>query len=128
MRVLVSLAAAAWSVTIVIVSVVPTQEAVSQAAPGREVPVTLLGHFASYLVLAALLATALALHGAAGGAVLAALAAAGLGAGLELVQALLPYRDCQLIDVLVNVAGAAAGAAGFSVSRAGARRSRSRPG
>ena len=46
--------------------------------------------------------------------ILALALAGGLGALIELVQVPLPYRDGQVVDVLVNVAGAAVGLAVFS--------------
>jgi len=56
-------------------------------------------------------------------------AAACLGALIELVQAPLPYRDCQLSDAVINIVGAGAGLALFSLAaRSRARRRLSRRG
>jgi VanZ family protein len=91
---------------------------------------TSAGHFAAYTILAFLLAVALDDWRLSRRAVLGAAALAiSLGAAIELVQAPLPYRDCQLGDALVNAAGAALGLALFSVvARARGRRPRVRRG
>jgi VanZ family protein len=117
-------AAAAWALAVVAFGVVPTHAALQAVAGDRESPATAAGHFAEYALLAFLLA------GALGGwrrdlraALLAGVLAVGLGVAVELVQALLPYRDCQLSDMAVNAAGAALGLALFSAA-APARRGR----
>jgi VanZ family protein len=107
--------------------VIPTQQIVSAAAPGHEAASTLAGHFMEYFVLAVLIAAAWG--GRSGwmrGTALALTLAVGLGAGIEVVQAFLPYRDCQAIDVIVDAAGAACGVAAFSAVSVvwGRRRSR----
>jgi VanZ family protein len=108
------LAACAWALVIVVFGVVPTEEMVSAAGPDREVEVTSFGHFAEYGLLAVLLAAALGGWAARPRSLLVALAlAAGLGAAIEVVQAFLPYRDCQAADALVNALGAACGLALF---------------
>ena len=108
--------------------VLPTQGAVHAVAEGHDDLLTTAGHFGAYALLAFLLVVAL------GGwearprdlAVSLALAAA-LGGAVELVQGPLPYRDLQLADFLVDVAGAALGIILFSAV-ARARRPRSRRG
>ena len=120
-------AAAAWAVVIVVFGVIPTQQIVSAAAPDHEIASTLTGHFMEYFVLAALIsATWAGRSGWIPGAAVTLTLAVGLGAMIELVQAFLPYRDSQAIDVLVNAAGAACGVAVFSVVSkvVGRRRSR----
>ena len=122
-----SAAAAAWALVIVVFGVVPTQQIVSVAALDHEIASTLAGHFAEYFVLAVLIAAARGRRpGRIRGAAVALTIAVGLGAVIEVVQAFLPYRDCQAIDVLVNAAGAACGVASFSAVSAvwGRRRSR----
>jgi VanZ family protein len=105
-------AACAWGLVIVAFGVVPTEEMVSAAGPDREVEVTSFGHFAEYAVLAVFVAAALGGWGARPRSLLAGLAvAAGLGAVVEVVQAFLPYRDCQAADALVNALGAVCGLA-----------------
>jgi VanZ family protein len=119
-----------WAAAIVVVGVLPIQGVVHAVAEGRDDLVASAGHFASYLVLAFVLAVAiddwrLSRRAVVGAAVLAV----SLGALVELVQAPLPYRDCQLQDALVNAAGAALGLAVFSVAaRVRVRRSRWRRG
>jgi VanZ family protein len=123
-------AAVAWAVVVVVSGVVPTQSVVHAVAQGRDGVLTSAGHFAAYTILAFLLAVALDDWRLSRRAVLGAAALAiSLGAAIELVQAPLPYRDCQLGDALVNAAGAALGLALFSVvARARGRRPRVRRG
>ena len=113
-------AAVVWTAVIVVFGVLPTQGVVHVIAEGRDDLLTSAGHFASYAVLALVLAVALDDWRLSRRAVLGAAAlAVALGVAIELVQAPLPYRDCQLGDALVNAAGAALGLAVFSaVARA----------
>jgi VanZ family protein len=120
-------------VAIVVFGVLPTQgvvHAIAEGAEGRDDLLTSAGHFASYALLAFVLAVALDDWRLSRRAVLgAAVLAVSLGVAIELVQAPLPYRDCQLGDALVDAAGAALGLAVFSaVARARARRPRWRRG
>ena len=123
-------AAAAWAAALVVFGVLPTEGVVHAIAEGREELITSAGHFASYILLAFVLAVAVDDWRLSRRAVLGAAAlAVGLGVAIELVQAPLPYRDCQLSDALVNAAGAALGLAVFSVAARGrARRPRWRRG
>jgi VanZ family protein len=121
-----SAAALAWAVVIVVVGVAPTQQIVSAAAPDHETASTLVGHFVEYFVLAVLITAAWGRPGRIRGATMALTVAVGLGAVIEVVQAFLPYRDCQAIDVLVNAAGAACGVVSFSAVSAVRVRRRSR--
>lgn len=105
-------AAVAWAFVIIIFGVMPTQEMVDAISPEREGTLTMAGHFAEYAILGSLLS--LALGGTSDSRetmvfVSALVLSVGLGAGIELVQALLPYRDCQAADVIVNALGAAFG-------------------
>ena len=103
-------AAVAWAAAIVVFGVLPTQGVVHAVSGGRDDLSTAAGHFAAYALLAFVLAVS-------------------LGVAIELVQAPLPYRDCQLTDALVNAAGAALGLAVFSAAaRVRARRPRGRRG
>jgi VanZ family protein len=122
--------AVAWAVAVIVSGVMPTQSVVHAVAQGRDGLLTSAGHFSAYTVLAFLLAVALDDWRLSRRAVLGAAALAiSLGAAIELVQAPLPYRDCQLSDALVNAAGAALGLALFSVAaRARGRRPRARRG
>jgi VanZ family protein len=125
-----ALAAAAWALAIVVFGVIPTHEALAATVGNEESLVASLGHFAEYAVFAVLLAMAL------GGRriavrpfALAATLAVALGWGIELVQRPLPYRDFQVSDGIVDMAGVAAGLAAFSaVVLWGERRRRARPG
>jgi VanZ family protein len=96
--------------------VVPTHEALEATAGRQEDLAASLGHFVEYAVLAFALAVAFG-----GWRVEArALALAGgvsiaLGWAMEVVQLSLPYRDFQVSDGLVDMAGAAAGLLVFSV-------------
>ena len=123
-------AAVAWAAAIVVFGVLPTQGAVHVIAKGLDDLLTSAGHFASYAVLAFVLAVARDDWRVSRRAVLGAAAVAvSLGVAIELVQAPLPYRDCQVGDALVDVAGAALGLAVFSaVARERGRRPRSRRG
>ena len=112
-----------WAAVIVVFGVLPTQGPIHAVAAGRDDQVASAGHFAAYAVLAFVLAVALddwrpgrrALLGAAALAI-------SLGVAIELVQAPLPYRDCQLADAVIDAAGVALGLVVFSV----AARARSR--
>jgi VanZ family protein len=119
-------AAVAWAAAIVVFGVLPTQGAVHVIAKGLDDLLTSAGHFASYAVLAFVLAVARDDWRVSRRAVLGAAAVAvSLGVAIELVQAPLPYRDCQVGDALVDVAGAALGLVVFSaVARARERRPR----
>lgn len=109
-------AAVVWAAAIVVFGVLPTHGAVHAIAEGRDDQFTSAGHFASYALLALLLAVALDDWRLSRRAVLGAAAlAVSLGVAIELVQAPLPYRDGQLVDALVDVVGAALGLAVFSV-------------
>jgi len=123
-------AAAAWAAALVVFGILPTEGVVHAIAEGREELISSAGHLASYVLLAFLLAVAVDDWRLSRRAVLGAAAlAVCLGVAIELVQAPLPYRDCQLSDALVNAAGAALGLAVFSVAaRARARRPRWRRG
>jgi VanZ family protein len=123
-------AAVAWAAAIVVFGVLPTQGAVHALSGGWDDLSTAAGHFAAYALLAFVLAVALDDWRLSPRALLGAAAiAVGLGVAIELVQAPLPYRDCQRGDALVDAAGAALGLAAFSVAaRARARRSRWRRG
>lgn len=124
------IAAVTWTAIVVAFGLLPTQGAIHVIAAGRDALLTSAGHFLEYAILAFLLAVALddwrvgyrALVGA--GAM-----ATCLGLLIELAQAVLPYRDCQLTDAGVNVAGAGVGLAVFSLAaRSRARRRRARRG
>jgi len=116
-------AAVVWAAAIVVFGVLPTQGAMHAVAGGRDDQVTSAGHFAAYVVLAFVLAVALDDWRLSRRAVLgAAVLAVSLGVAIELVQAPLPYRDCQLADALIDAVGAALGLAVFSAAaRARAR-------
>jgi VanZ family protein len=121
-------AAALWAGTIMVTGLLPTQRAVEAVSGGHDDVATLAGHFVAYALLGGLLGVAL--EGGElfrGRVVLAWVMAATLGVFIELVQAPLPYRDAQVVDALVNAAGAAVGLLLLSVA-ALAMRSRSRHG
>lgn len=121
-------AALVWTATIVISGVIPTSSTVHAISGGRDELATTVAHFLAYAVLGFLLGVALggwrvdARHLALGLAL-----AAALGGAIELVQGPLSYRDAQVADFLVDVAGAAAGLVVFSAVTSVTRR-RSRPG
>ena len=123
-------AAIVWAAAVVIGGVLPTQGVVHAVAEGRDDALTSAGHFVSYVVLAFVLAVALDDWRLSRRAIVgAAVLAVSLGVAIELVQAPLPYRDCQLSDALLDAAGAALGLALFSaVALARARRPRWRRG
>ena len=123
-------AAALWAAALVVFGVLPTEGVVHAIAEGREELISSAGHLASYVLLAFVLAVAVDDWRLSRRAVLGAAAlAVCLGVAIELVQAPLPYRDCQLGDALVDAAGAALGLAVFSAAaRARARRPRWRHG
>ena len=121
-------AAAAWALVILVSGVLPTRSAVEAVWAGHDTATTTIGHFVAYALLGFLLGIALGdwkvdlRHLALGLAL-----AAALGGAIELVQGPLSYRDAQLADFLVDVAGAATGLAVFSAAVA-ATRSRSHRG
>jgi VanZ family protein len=111
------LAAAVWALVIVVFGVIPTHEVLSSTVGRHEDLAASLGHFGEYVVFAFLLAVAL------GGwrisvrpLVLAAAIAVALGWGIEVVQSSLSYRDFQVSDGVVDMAGVATGLAAFSVA------------
>jgi VanZ family protein len=117
-----------WAGVIFVTGMLPTQGAVDVVSGGHDDLATLTGHFAAYLLLGVLLGVAL------GGwrverdrMLLALVLAVALGAVIELLQMPLPYRDGQVVDLVVNAAGAAVGLAVFSAA-APVVRSRSRRG
>jgi VanZ family protein len=122
------IAAFAWAAIVVVVGVLPTQGTVKAIAEGHDSLLTSAGHFVEYAILAFVVAVALddwrtSPRALAGAGVMAAC----LGALIELIQAPLPYRDCQLSDALTNIVGAGAGLIVFSLAawmRARRRRSR----
>jgi VanZ family protein len=123
-------AASVWALAIVVFGVIPTHEALAATVGHEENFVASLGHFIEYAVFAVLLVLA---FGGRRVAVrpfaLAAAVAVALGWGIELVQWPLPYRDFQVSDGIVDMAGVAAGLAAFSVAVLwGERRRRARPG
>ena len=123
-------AAVSWAAAIVVFGGLPTQSTIHAVSGGQDDLSTSAGHFAAYVLLAFVLAVALDDWRLSRRAVLGAAAVAvSLGVAIELVQAPLPYRDCQLGDALVDVAGAALGIAVFSaVARVRGRRPRWRRG
>jgi VanZ family protein len=117
-----------WAGIIFVSGVAPTAGMVHAISEGHDTLTTTAAHFAVYAVLGFLLVPALGgwsidFHRIA----LTLVLAAALGGAIELIQAPLPYRDAQLADFLVDVAGAAAGLAVFSVAVT-VTRSRSRHG
>ncbi len=108
-------AAAAWAAVILVSGVLPTQDVVEAISGGRDDAFTTAGHFAAYVLLGFLIGVALTGWEVRAGGLLVGLAlAAALGGLVELVQAPLPYRDAQVLDFIVDVAGAAVGLALFS--------------
>ena len=122
------LAAAVWAVVIIATGVLPTSSTVATVSGGHDSAFTTAAHFAAYAVLGFLLGVAVSgwTPDARGVLVVLALAAV-LGGAIEGIQGPLSYRDAQLADFLVDVAGAAVGLAALSAVARG-RRSRSRPG
>jgi VanZ family protein len=121
-------AAVAWAAVILVSGLLPTQGAVEAVSGGRDDAVTTVGHFAAYALLGFLIGVAVGGWRVRAGTLLVALAlAAALGGLIELVQGPLDYRDAQLSDLVVDVAGAALGLAAFS-GVASAVRPRSRRG
>ena len=119
-------AAAVLTVAIVVLGIVPIGGVVEAVGPPD--PVTTTGHFVAYAALAFVLAVALSGWRATGRALVVTFAlAVALGAGVEVLQGPIPYRDSSLLDLAVDAAGAAVGLAVFSAVARG-RRSRSRPG
>ncbi len=122
------MAAAIWAAAIFVSGVAPTRSTVAAVSGGHDTAFTTAAHFAVYAVLGFMLGVALSrwTPDARGVGVALALAAA-LGGAIELIQGPLSYRDAQLADSLVDVAGAAVGLAVFSAV-VWRRQSQSRPG
>jgi VanZ family protein len=121
-------AAWAWAVLIFISGMLPVAGMVRTVSAGHDTLTTTVAHFVIYAVLGFLLGVAFGgwtvdLRRLALGLALAT----ALGGAIELIQGVLPYRDMQLADFLVDVAGAAAGLAVFSAA-VRAKRSRSHRG
>jgi VanZ family protein len=120
------LAAAIWAAAIVVLGVVPIGPMVQAIGPPD--PVTTTGHFVAYAGLGFILVIALGDWRVSARLLALALAlAVALGVVVELIQGPIPYRDASLLDLAVDVAGAAVGLAVFSAVAWG-RRSRSHPG
>jgi VanZ family protein len=119
-------AAAALAVAIVVLGIVPIGDMVEVVGPPN--PITTTGHFVAYAALAFVLAVALSgWRPTRRTLVVTFLLAVALGAGVEVLQGPIPYRDASLLDLAVDAGGAAVGLAVFSAVARG-RRSRSRPG
>jgi VanZ family protein len=119
-------AAAAVTVAIVVLGVVPIGGMVEAVGPPD--PITTAGHFIAYAALAFVVAAALSgWRSTPRTLVLAFALAVALGAGVEVAQGPIPYRDASLLDLAVDAAGAATGLVVFSAAAWG-RRSRSHPG
>jgi VanZ family protein len=101
---------------------------VATVSGGHDTAFTAAAHFVAYAVLGFLLGVAVSgwtpdVRALAGTLALAA----ALGGAIELIQGPLSYRDAQLADFLVDLAGAAVGLAVLSAVARG-RRPRSHPG
>lgn len=108
-------AAVAWATVILVSGLLPLHDVIEAASRGRDDAVTTVGHFAAYLLLGFLVGVALTGWEVRAGKLLLGLAlTAALGGLVELVQAPLPYRGAEMLDFIVDVAGAAAGLALFS--------------
>ena len=121
-------AAEAGAAAIFISGVLPTSSTVHALSGGHDTFTTTAAHFAVYALLGFLLGVALGGWRIDAGRLALGLAlAAALGGVIELAQGPLSYRDAQLVDFIVDVAGAAAGLLVFSAS-VRATRPRSRRG
>jgi VanZ family protein len=117
------IAAIAWSAVVVVSGVLPTSAAVHAIAAGHDDLLTSAAHFAEYAILAFVVAAAVDGLPARRRALLwAGVYAVGLGAVIEVVQGVLPYRDRQLSDAAIDAVGAGLGLA--LVSLAGRLRAR----
>jgi len=115
-------AAVVWAGVIFVSGLVPTTSVVRAISDGHDTLTTTVAHFVVYAVLGFLLGLALGGWGTNFRRLALALALATvLGGVIELIQGPLSYRDAQLADFIVDVAGAAAGLAVFSVAAAAAR-------
>jgi VanZ family protein len=112
--------AAVLTVAIVVLGVAPIGGVVEAVGPPN--PVTTAGHFVAYAALAFVLPLALMGWRAPRQTLLVAfLLAVALGAGVELLQGPIPYRDASLVDLAVDAAGAVTGLVVFSVVARGRR-------
>jgi VanZ family protein len=114
------------TVAIVVLGVAPIGGVAAVVGPPN--PVTTTGHFVAYAALGFVLPLAISGWRAHRRIlVVAFVLGVALGAGVEVLQWPIPYRDASLLDLAVDAAGAAVGIAAFSVVARG-KRSRSRPG
>jgi VanZ family protein len=121
-------AAVAWAVVIFVSGVIPTQSTVHAISGGHDSLATTIGHFMAYVALGFLLGVAFSGWRVDTGRLMLGLAlAAALGGAIELVQGPLSYRDAQVVDFVVDVAGAGVGLVLFSAVTS-VTRPRSRPG
>jgi VanZ family protein len=121
-------AAVAWASVIFVSGVIPMRKTVHAISGGHDALSTTVAHFTAYALLGFVLGVALSgWRVDVGRLALGLVLAAALGGAIELVQGPLSYRDAQLVDFLVDAAGAAVGLVVFSVA-ASAARPRSRPG
>ena len=110
------LIAALWAAVIVLFGVIPTHEALAATAGVRENLVASLGHYFEYAFFAFALAVAFGGWKVEARALaLSAGIAVALGWLIEVVQLPLPYRDFQVSDGFVDVAGVATGLVAISV-------------
>jgi VanZ family protein len=110
-------AAVLWAAAIIVSGVVPTSSTVHAISDGHDTLTTTVAHFIAYAVLGFLLGVALGGWRVDPGRLAIGLAlAAALGGAIELVQGPLSYRDAQVVDFLVDAAGAAVGLVVFSVA------------
>jgi VanZ family protein len=121
-------AAVIWAAVIFVSGVLPTEAAVTRLSGGHDWVFTTAAHLVVYAVLGFLVGVAVAGWDVRWrSAALALGLATALGGVIEVIQGPLPYRDAQVVDFVVDVAGAAAGLLILSAVARGAR-SRSRPG
>lgn len=101
-------------------AVVPTQEALQTTVGDRQTVATMAAHFLEYAVLAALVALSCRDARPRARLMWGLGVAVGMSAMTEALQVPLPYRDAELRDLVVNLAGSVAGL--LLVSRVAARR------
>lgn len=112
---------------VLVFAALPTRGALEATVGDRQSTVTLIAHFAEFIVLGVLVLVAARRHRGArealGWAITVGVAVA---LGTELMQLALPWRSFQVRDLAVDLLGLALGLAFVSRRRAGARAARGR--
>jgi len=118
----VVLAAWLYAAAVVVFAALPTRGALDATVGERQTTVTLVAHFAEFVVLAVLVTAAASRRGGRRRALLVALGVGtALALGTELLQVALPWRSFEVRDLALDLLGLGVGLSLVSLRRAAAR-------